>query len=478
MELPQYRVQYQSVQQRENVIRTSALVTATQQWTDRVRGLPVTPTLPRRAILDRLARYDFAAPVALAELAGDVEDLLAHGTVHATHPRYFGLFNPTVRAAGVVADTIAALYNPQVGGWWHAPAANELEHAALAWFVRRVGLDPAESTAVFTSGGSEANHMGVLAALTRRIPGFAASGARAATGAPVFYASDQAHDSFVKIAHATGLGRGALRRIRTGPRHQLDVAALRSEIARDRAAGRLPFLVVGTAGTTASGAIDPLDALAAVCRDEELSLHVDAAWGGIALLTDRLAHHLAGIARADSVTWDAHKTLPVPMGAGMFIARGRAATAAAFAVHTAYLPDGEPGTVDLYQHSLQWSRRCIGLKVFMTLAELGAPAIAAMVDHQVAMTALLRSELAAAGWTIENDSPLPIVCFSHPALAADRAGALVRTVVARGEVWLSEVRPPSGPSVLRACVTHADTTADDVRALIGALAAGLAYGRT
>jgi len=464
------------MQLEENLVRCGDLVSATERWADRLRGLRATPSLSRHAIVDRLARYDFAAPVALDAIARDVEDLLAHGAVQSSHPRYFGLFNPTVRAAGVVADAIAALYNPQLGGWWHAPAAAELERVALAWFVRRAGLDPDDATSMFTSGGAEANHMAVLVALTRRLPGFVNAGARGVAGAPVFYASDQAHDSLVKIAHACGLGRGALRRIASDARQRLDVDELRAQIAIDRAEGRAPFLVVATAGTTATGAIDPLAAIAEVCAAEALSLHVDAAWGGTALLTGDLAHHLAGIARADSITWDAHKTLPVPMGAGMFLARGRAASEAAFQVHTAYVPDGEPGTIDLYQHSLQWSRRFIGLKVFMTLAELGEHGIAALVDRQVALAALLRAELTAAGWSIENDSPLPVVCFSHPALApaGERVPELVRAIVARGEVWLSEVRHASGHRVIRACITNVDSTAADVHALIAELARGLA----
>jgi len=463
----------------ENISRSDGLVAATRRWTEgwitRLRGLRASPSLSRATILARLARYDFAAPVALEAVALDVEELLAHGAVQSSHPRYFGLFNPTVRAAGVVADAIAALYNPQVGAWWHAPAAAELERVALAWCVRRTGLDPEDATAMFTSGGSEANHMAVLVALTRRLDGFASAGARGVAGTPVFYASEQAHDSFVKIAHACGLGRAALRRIASDARQRLDIAQLRTQISIDRARGCAPFLVVATAGTTATGAIDPLDAIADVCEAEGLSFHVDAAWGGAALLTDQLAHHLVGIARADSITWDAHKTLPVPMSAGMFIARGRAATEATFLVHTGYVPDGEPGTVDLYQHSLQWSRRFIGLKVFMTLAELGERGIAALVDRQLERAALLRGALVAAGWSIENDSPLPVVCFSHPALgpAGERVTALVRAVVARGEVWLSEVRHPGGRHVVRACITNVDTTDADVHALIAELTRGL-----
>jgi len=275
----------------------------------------------------------------------------------------------------------------------------------------------------------------------------------------------------MKIAHATGIGRSAVRRVGVDARRRLDVGALAAAIARDRAADEEPFLVVGTAGTTGYGAIDPLPAIADLCAAEGLAFHVDAAWGGYALLSDRLRGFLRGIERADSITWDAHKTLPVPMGAGMFLARASRATAEAFHVSTSYVPDAVSGGVDLYQHSPQWSRRFIGLKVFLTLAELGAAGIADLVDRQTAVAALLRDELARAGWTIRSDTPLALVCFSHPELepSRERVPRLLRGLEARGDAWLSEVRVPAGGSLLRACVTSHKTNEDDVRALARAL---------
>jgi aromatic-L-amino-acid/L-tryptophan decarboxylase len=445
------------------------------RWRERVRTLPVTPELTRAALVDRLRRYDFAAPVPLDALADDVADLLAHGTLHSTHPRYFGLFNPTSHAAGAVADALAAIYNPQVGGWWHAPAASEIERAVLDWMLGRAGFDPAQGAATFTTGGSEANMTAVLVALARHFPACGEDGLAGLERRPVLYASDQAHDSFVKIAHATGMGRRAVTRVASDDLQRLDVAALAERVARDRRDGLAPFMVVATAGTTATGAIDPLPAIADLCAAQGLSLHVDAAWGGCALLSEALRPHLAGIERADTITWDAHKTLPVPMGAGMILARDRRALAAPFHVHTAYVPDARADGVDLYQASLQWSRRAIGLKVFMTVAELGARGVAALVEHQASMAALLRAELAAAGWTLCNDSPLPIVCFGRDELApsAERVPELIEAVVGGGAVWLSEVRQASGESLLRACITNVETRPDDVCALVAALDRGL-----
>src|SRR5262245_8859011 len=141
-----------------------------QSWEARAREAPVTPRLSRDAILRRLARYDFSRPRRLDELVDEIGDLLEEGGLHSTHPRYFGLFNPGVRRAGVVADALAALYNPQLGGWWHSPAASEIERLALDHLRQRIGLASPEATAAFTTGGSEANLTGVLLALARAFP--------------------------------------------------------------------------------------------------------------------------------------------------------------------------------------------------------------------------------------------------------------------------------------------------------------------
>jgi glutamate/tyrosine decarboxylase-like PLP-dependent enzyme len=438
-----------------------------ESWDVRIRERPVTPVLTNDALAARLAPYDFEAPRDLRALTRDVADFLEQGSLHPTHPRYFGLFVPGVRAAGVVADTLAAAYNPQLGAWWHGPAAAHVEQRTLAFFRDRIGL-PASSFATFTTGGSEANLTGVLAGLAAAFPQFARDGLGGVRA--TLYVSDQAHDSFVKIARTVGLGERAVRRVPSDARQRMDVPALERTLADDRAAGRVPFLVVATVGTTATGAVDPLRPLADLCARESLWLHADAAWGGIALLSDALRGHVAGVECADSITWDAHKTMPVPMGAGMFFVRDRRFTEAVFSVRTGYVPSTEPGTFDAYQQTLQWSRRFIGLKVFMTLAELGRRGLAHLVDRQTEMGDRLRDALRAEGWTIANHTPLPLVCFTRPDIGPEETSALVRRVVGEGDVWISEVRLPDGARWLRACITHHEVDASDLRALTGALA--------
>jgi aromatic-L-amino-acid decarboxylase len=438
-------------------------------WTAAVRQERVTPGLSAETVAARVAGFDLGRSHDLATLAGEMADLLELGNVHSTHPRYFGLFNPGVRSAGSVADALAALYNPQVAAWWHAPAAAEIERHTLAYLAGLIGFPSTDGVATFTSGGSEANLTGVLMALASTLPDYARDGLAGVDQRPVLYASDQAHDSFVKIARVAGLGDRAIQRVRSDARQQLDVEDLRRQITCDRAAGLLPFCVVATAGTTATGAIDPLASLVDLCRMEGLWLHVDAAWGGLALLSDELRPHLAGIEQADSVTWDAHKTLPVPMGAGMFFCRERPRGELFFSVHTGYVPDAVTGRTDPYQHSLQWSRRFIGLKVFLTIAELGRDGVAALIDQQTRMGHLLRERLTLAGWRVTNDTPLPLVCFVPDDPRPELVAALAQQVVAEGVAWISEVRLAAGQRWLRACVTHHETDEGDVDALVAAL---------
>lgn len=229
-------------------------------------------------------------------------------------------------------------------------------------------------------------------------------------------------------------------------------------------------MIVATVGTTGAGLIDPLPRLADVAELAGVWLHVDAAWGGSALLSP-IKGYLTGIERADSVTWDAHKWLSVPMGAGMFFCRQPDAVKRAVAVTTSYMPPeiGE-ATLDPYASTVQWSRRAIGLKVFLALAELGAAGYAELIEHQAAMGQQLRDQLMGAGWRVVNDTPLPVLCFTHPELEA--GGKTVEEVLTaiywRNRVWLSAVQLGER-QLLRACVTSYHTNAADVACLVDEL---------
>lgn len=437
-----------------------------------VGELPVAPAVTPAEIRNRLVTYDFARPVALDALLEDVAGLLREWSLHVTHPRYFGLFNPSPRRAGMLADALAGLYNPQLAAWPHAPIANEIERHVLRWLMPHFGFDQATAFANFTTGGQEANQTAVTAALTHAFPDYGEGGVRALPGPPVFYVSVEAHHSFVKIAHQSGIGRDAVRQVAVDGRLRMDVVELARSIAADRERGALPFLIVGTAGTTAAGAIDRLNELAALAQREQVWFHVDAAWGGAAALSPTLRRHLAGIEHADSITCDAHKWLSAPVGAGMFFSRHREPILQAFRVEaSSYVPPAVPDTVDPYVTTIQWSRRFIGLKVFMTIAELGRDGLAAQVEHHAAMADLLRRQLEASGWQLVNDSPLAVVCFTHPEIESGKTttSAVAERVVRGGRAWISEVRLSGPRSALRACITSYRTRPEDIGILIDEL---------
>jgi glutamate/tyrosine decarboxylase-like PLP-dependent enzyme len=426
---------------------------------------PIVPAVTPRDIRAHLeSGYDFSTPLPLDAVVADVEDMMRRWQVQVTHPRYFGLFNPSVTEASVIADTLVAAYNPQLASWRTSPAANEIERHTLRWLAAKFGL-PADASATFTSGGAEANLSAVVLALTRAFPSYGDDGLRGIEGTPVIYLTAQAHDSFHKIAHITGLGRAALRVVATAGDLTMDLNDLTRQVADDRRHGRMPLMVVGTAGTTAAGAIDPLRDLAWFCRVHSMWFHVDAAWGGAAILVPALRRHLDGIDAADSITCDAHKWFSVPMGAGMFFCRHPRIVAAAFRARTAYMPPAsEDSAVDPYVTSVQWSRRFTGLKLFLSLAERGEAGYAGMIAHQVRMGDLLREALRREGWRIVNKTPLPLVCFTRDGLVAGEfLSALYRKQIA----WMSEVRLGSGPPVVRAAITSFRTTPDDIDQVVG-----------
>jgi glutamate/tyrosine decarboxylase-like PLP-dependent enzyme len=440
-----------------------------EQFTESLRDLPVAHVADAGEVrADVQQALDLDQPTPLAEVLHAAADLMRRHATQVTHPRYFGLFNPTAHRSSIFADALTALYNPQVGGWSHAPAANEIERATLERLAVSLGLDPGTTVAHFTSGGNEANHTAVVTALAARYPEWSTGGLRALGTEPVIYVSRESHHSFVKVARATGLGLDALAHVDVDERLRMDPEALEGAIVQHRERGCDPVMVVATAGTTGSGAIDPLLAIADVCARHRVWYHVDAAWGGSAALAPRLRPLLAGIERADSVTWDAHKWLSVSLGAGMFFTRHPEALAAAFGVDTGYVPPTEEGTVDLYKTTMQWSRRFIGLKVWFLLAEHGVHGVGEIVDAQARVGDRLRELLQDAGWVVVNETPFPLICFTHECIESGERtiDEVLEGILARERVWISQVALANGRRALRACITSYRTDESDLQALM------------
>ena len=431
----------------------------------RVAKGPVIPAMNVAGFRSELADFDFQVPHPLDELLSWTIEQLEHGLVHVTHPRYFGLFNPAPTFPAECAERVAGAFNAQLATATTSPVAVEIEAHVIRSIARRAGFPP-EAAGHFTSGGSEANYTALICALTRSNPDFAAKGARAFEGPPVFYVSRESHLAWIKIAHQAGIGRSAVRLVATDGFGRMDQIALREAIIGDRIGGCVPIMIAATAGTTNAGMIDPLWACADLARANGLWYHVDAAWGGAVIVSDRLRHVLGGIERADSITIDAHKWFATTMGCGMFITRHRDVLSSAFQVWTTFMPSNNASS-DPYVTSVQWSRRFLGLRLFMSLAAAGWSGYAEHVERSVDLAETLKSELSRRGWTIVNSSPLAVLCIKPPPGVGD-VRSIVARVLASGSAWIA-VASFESSDVIRACVTHGETTSEDVLELVQAL---------
>jgi glutamate/tyrosine decarboxylase-like PLP-dependent enzyme len=448
----------------------SELVAQAEAYFGDVESLPVAPTLNQADLQALLDTFSLDEPGSRIDVLHRFTRELKRHQVHTPHPCYFGLFNPAPAFMGILGDCITATLNPQLAAWSHSPLAVETERRMIHAFAGKFGLSQEHADGCLTSGGAEANLTALLCALTERWPGVLDSGVQSIAARPVFYASAESHHSFLKAARTAGLGRAALRTVPVTDELQMDSDALRRMIEEDRGLGCEPFLIIGTAGTTGAGVVDPLVAISEVARANRLWFHVDAAWGGAAVLVPELRAVLSGIETADSITFDPHKYLSIPMGAGMFLTRHRYALSRIFSVSTAYMPkEGERlAVVDPYVHSMQWSRRFIGLKLFLTLATTGWDGYARILRHQSEMGDLLRGRLTASGWSIVNRTKLPVVCFTPSDEEWDMAmhQRASDAVVESGSAWISTIMLGGKKPALRACITNYRTGPEHIETLL------------
>lgn len=435
----------------------------------------VAPEINVTKLRSLLAEFDFNRALEPTEAVNFVADGMRRFQVHTSNPRYFGLFVPAPTTMGIAADALAAAFNPQLAAWSHSPFATEVEQHLVRAFAVRFGYDAASADGTFCSGGAEANHTALLAALVNQFADFDSKGLHSLAQQPVFYVSAQSHHSFIKAARFCGVGTNSVRQIKTNPQFQMSIDDLETQIEIDRQNDFAPFFIVATVGTTSGGIVDDIRAIEKIAARENLWLHVDAAWGGAAALVPELREVLAGIERADSITFDPHKWLSLPMGAGLFLTRHAEILNRVCRVTTEYMPQAAANSdlIDPFIHSLQWSRRFIGLKAFLSLAVAGWSGYETTIRHQTAMGDLLREELEKNDWKIINQTPLPVVCFVDGGSEEGRSEAFLHAiasrVVASGEAWISTTKLAPDVPVLRACITNYRTGESDVKSLVTSL---------
>ncbi len=377
---------------------------------------------------------------------------------HGDHPRFFARVPGPSSFGGVLGDWLATGFNSMAASWGGGAGTTAAELVVVDWLRTLVGM-PEGTEGVLVSGGSMANTTGLIAA-------------RQATGPGIVYLSDQTHASIRRGLLATGTAPEQIRVVTTDDAYRVSADALAAEVRRDRRDGRRPAIVVASAGSTNTGAVDPLPELAALCRAEDLWFHVDGAYGAPAALCEKGRAALAGIELADSLVLDPHKWLFQPYDVGALLVRRPGALEAAFQMTPEYLADvtARHAEVDMRDRSLELTRRSRAIKVWLTFRIYGLARIRTAIARGIELAEHAQGVLEADGrWEVVTPAQLGIVTFvrrgtghESPASAAERLTAGGFAAVTRTTLRTRDV--------LRLCTINPRTTEADIEATIERLA--------
>ena len=412
------------------------------------------------------------------------EEVLAFAREHIlpypmgnSHPRFYGFINATADPVGMLADFLAASMNPNCWGGDHA--AIHVEQLVLRWLAQMLGF-PAAAEGILVSGGSMANFTALATARRAVTPGNVREEGLSGANSPrlTVYASDQVHSCVDKAVDLLGIGTRQLRKIETDERFRIRLPELFAAVARDRAAGFVPAIVVGNAGTVNTGAIDPLNALADFCAREKLWFHVDGAYGALASIVPGLKALFSGMERADSIAADPHKWLYVPYEAGATLVREPGRLSATFRKFPEYLasdPESPfPGPAWFAERGVELSRGFKALKVWMGLKTHGLRAYAAQIANDVRLASVLAAEVdRRPDFERLAESPLSIANFRFRPADKSLADAdldrvnrrIVNRLVGDGSFFLAPTIL-KGRTALRVSITNFRTREEDLFALL------------
>lgn len=386
--------------------------------------------------------------ISLEEILARFRDDIAPNAMGVPSPRYFGQFNPTPLPIGVWADALASMLNQNAGAWRNGPTSAMIEARVIRWLCDLLNYGP-QSFGTLASGGSEANLIALKCARDSVLASIKDRGVRSAPADLVIYASEQCHYSIDKSADILGLGREGVRKIPTDDRFHIIVDALREAIARDREAGMIPCCIVGVAGTTSTGVVDPLEQLAAIARENGCWYHVDAAYGGPLAFSPQHRGKLRGIELADSITFDPHKWMFVPFSCGATLVReGGRVLRDAFDMTPEYLSEDRGGAdveFDFFRYGQMGTRRFNSLKLWMAIKFMGREGYAKTVERHIELTEYLAQQIdALKDFQRAGDVETAVCCFRFLPQAdlsgpeTDRLQQSLQQIVERsGEAWLT-----------------------------------------
>ena len=437
-----------------------------------VGDLPASPRVRPGDVAGKLPKAPPVKGEAMSEILADVDRVLMPGMTHWNHPRFFAYFTSSGSGPGILGELLAAAFNVNAMLWQACPSATEIEQVTLDWLRQMLGLPP-EVWGVIHDGGSSST-LHAIAAAREQLAGlqFRERGLAGRADVPPLrvYTSEQGHSSIDKAAVALGLGLDSVRRVAVDEQYRMNSQALEEAIAEDRGAGRLPFCVVATVGSTSCTSVDPVRAISDICEREGLWLHVDAAHGGAAAVVSEVRHVLDGCDRADSVVVNPHKWLFVPLDLSVLYTRRPELLRRAFSLVPEYLRTAEAdGVVNYMDYGIPLGRRFRALKLWFALRYFGAEGIADRIREHVRLARQFT------GWVDEDAEferlapvPLSTVCFRGRPEGMDDDEALddfneqlLRAVNRTGEAFLSHTKL-SGRFTLRLVVSQLRTTEADV----------------
>jgi len=413
-----------------------------------------------------------------SQLLPETAELLFDHSTFNGHPRFLGYITSSATPIGALGDMLAAAVNPNLGGWQLSPMATEIEAQTVRWIAELIGY-PAGCGGLLVSGGNMANFTGFLAARKAKTDwDVREKGLMDRAGRQLLvYVSQETHTWVQKAADLFGLGTDAIRWIGTDDQQRMDVNQLRERIEVDLAAGGLPFLVVGTAGTVSTGAIDPLPKIAAICNEYDLWFHVDGAYGALAASLPDAPADIRGLRLADSVALDPHKWLYSPLEAGCTLVRDPQTLLDAYSYHPVYYhfeEETSQKTIDYHEYGLQNSRGFRALKVWLGLRQAGREGYQRLLQDDVELAGELYRLTGLHPELEAYSHNLGITTFRYvPANLGDDPNEaylnalnteLLERLQIGGELYISNALV-NGVFLLRACVVNFRTTLADIEAM-------------
>lgn len=400
------------------------------------------------------------------EVVKEMEEEIYKYSGDPNHPRFFGFIPGPASCVSWLGDVMTSAYNIHAGGSKLAPAINCTEQEVIHWMTKKAGFGD-NAGGIFVSGGSMANITALTAARDRKLTD-------ETLHLGVAYVSDQTHSSVAKGLRIIGIPNNRIRKIPTNEHFQMDIAELNSALEKDVKDGYIPFVVIGTAGTTNTGSVDPLEEIAKICQKYEMWFHVDGAYGGSVLASEKYHHLLKGVELADSLSWDAHKWLFQTYGCAAILVRDIRDLYRSFHVNPEYLKDIQDNndSVNMWDIGIELTRPARGLKLWLTLQVLGTDLISSAIEQGFTLATWADEEVRKMKhWEVVSPAQLAILNFRYAPedLTEEQKNELNEKISAMlresgyAAIFTTVLH---GKTVLRLCAIHPETDKEDIQTTI------------